>query len=226
MLKLAFLTAASILALSGSVMAADLAAPPAAAPIAPAAASTWDGPYIGVFGGYGWGTANVDATAFNAGTPSYSVSGFLLGVQGGYNFHLSDAIVAGVSADIAWDNGSGSATIGNASVSSQFNWTGSITGRVGYDAGSFVPYVLAGVAFLNNTATVTDGPTGTGGATHTGYTVGAGVEFLLADNLSADIEYRYSNYGSQNYTSATFPGASIPASLSDNQIRIGLNYHF
>ena len=56
--------------------------------------------------------------------------------------------------------------------------------------------------------------------THVGWTVGAGAEFTLADHLSANVEYRYSDYGKQTYDS------SNSVSLTDSTVRAGLNYHF
>ena len=55
---------------------------------------------------------------------------------------------------------------------------------------------------------------------HTGWTVGAGLEFMTAANLSADVEYRYSDYGTQTY------GGVVPIALTGNTLRVGLNYHF
>jgi opacity protein-like surface antigen len=42
---------------------------------------------------------------------------------------------------------------------------------------------------------------------------------MLASNLSANVGYRYSDYGSQTYSGA-------PVSLTDSSVRVGLNYHF
>ncbi len=222
------ISVAAIAAFSGSAMAADLyvAPPMAPAPMA-AAVSNWDGLYVGAFLGYASGTVDNDLTSIGGPSSStYTYAGMLAGVQGGYNFHISDMIVAGVSADLAWTNASGSTTIGGSAVSSDLRWTGSVTGRLGVDLNGIVPYVLGGVAFINNDATVELPPTLTDNETHTGYTVGAGVEFALADNLSADVEYRYSNYGTRDYSSSLVPGVAIPATLSDNSIRVGLNLHF
>jgi len=55
--------------------------------------------------------------------------------------------------------------------------------------------------------------------TYTGYTVGGGVEFKVADPVSVNVEYRYSDYGDQS-----FAGNSVH--LNDNTGKVGLNYHF
>jgi len=190
-----FIAAAALAAFSGSAMAADLYVPPAAAPVVAPAASSWDGPYVGASLGYGWQGISGGASG----------SGWLLGVQAGYNAHLSDAIVGGLEANVDWTN--------ETSADYGVYWDGSVRARLGIDAGAVLPYAELGVAFANVSQ---------GGAlplvagVRTGWTAGAGVEFWLADQLSANVEYRYTDYGS----------GSGGNDLTDNSIRVGLNYHF
>jgi len=208
------LAAAAVAGFSGSAMAADLSVPAPAQP-APAysapAATDWDGPYIGASVGYGWGTATDNGTG---GFGSTSTTGWLIGGQVGYNFHLTDNLVAGVEGNVDWDNQSGSTVNGTL----QRNWDGSIRGRLGVDLDGILPYVEAGVAFTNATASAPGGSPSASN-THTGWTAGAGVEFKVADPVSINVEYRYSDYGSQNYN-----GESV--GLTDNTVRLGVNYHF
>ena len=204
------LAAAAVAVLSGSAVAADLYVPPAQpAPVAVAPAATdWDGPYIGASLGYGWGTAD-DTTAGD----SASLQGWTVGGQIGYNFHLSDNVVAGVEGDLNWSNESGDYAAVPAN-SFRKNWDGSLRGRLGLDLDGILPYVEAGVAFAN----ATQDPGGLNG-TYTGWTAGGGVEFKLADQVSANVEYRYTNYGTQ-----TLGADSVD--LHDNTVKVGLNYHF
>jgi outer membrane immunogenic protein len=186
-----------------------LAVPSQPAPaIAPPASTDWDGPYVGATLGYGWGTTtDTTSTRYN-GTPN----GVTFGGQVGYNFHLSDNLIAGVEGDLNWNDQQGTTT--NAATY-RINWDGSVRGRLGVDLDGILPYAEAGVAFANST--VTD--TATASATYTGWTVGAGVEFKLADQVSANVEYRYSDYGTQ-----TLNGDTVR--LTDNALRVGVNYHF
>jgi len=207
------LAAAAVAGFSGSAMAADLYVPPAQpqAPVAQAPAATdWDGPYVGASLGYAWGTAD-DTTAAD----SADLKGWTVGGQIGYNVHLSDNIVAGVEGDLNWSNEQGDYAA-TPTTSFRKNWDGSVRGRLGVDLDGILPYAEAGVAFAN--ATQNDGVT-SGDATYTGWTAGAGVEFKLADQVSANVEYRYSNYGDQ-----TINGDTVH--FNDNTVKAGLNYHF
>jgi outer membrane immunogenic protein len=198
-LALAVLAAATF---TGSAVGADRSRPAQMAPViqAPAQAD-WAGAYVGVNGGYGWGTVS-------GGGASASTSGWFVGGQVGYNFHLSNTLVGGVEGDLAWTNEA--ATI--AGMSYRTNWDGSVRGRLGVDLDGILPYAEAGVAFANATL---NGNT----ATHTGWTAGAGVEFKLADQVSANLEYRYSDYGSQTYAGTSY-------TVTDSTARVGVNYHF
>jgi opacity protein-like surface antigen len=208
------LASAIVVAGSGAAMAADLYAPPPPAPAAIAPAATdWDGPYLGASVGYGWATAT-DNTAADSTT----VNGWLLGAQLGDNFHLSDTIVGGIEGDLNWNNEEGSGFTGaDAGDTYSLNWDGSIRARLGLDFDGVLPYAEAGVAFAN--ADLVTPAAGTFNNTHTGWTAGAGVEFKVADPVSVNVEYRYSDYGD-----ATYGGDSVH--LNNNIVKLGANYHF
>ena len=211
------LSAAAVVAFSSSAMAADLMVPAAPAPAVVAPSTNWDGAYIGATLGYGWGFA--DHTS-GPGTNDISTSGLFVGGQVGYNFSLSDNIVAGIQGDLNWSNEQGSIPAFG-TTTQRINWDGAVMGRLGMSFDTILPYVEAGVAFANATRS-NSGPTSTTN-TQTGWAVGAGVEFMLADNLSANAEYRYSDYGSAVYNTG---GTPPTIHLTDSTVRFGLNYHF
>jgi outer membrane immunogenic protein len=247
MTKLFALAALSGLMLSGTAWAADL--PMAPGVVSEAAPSGWDGAYIGAHVGYGPGSLTdlgylgLELALLGDGGGPISFSGMFAGGQMGYNFTLNDHFVVGVEGDLSWTNESGSRTVSSTSApidltqSTTLNWTGDLTVHAGYDMGMFMPYVLGGAAFANNTygisSTSGGGESASGNATHVGYTIGAGVGAMFTQHLSGFIEGRYSDYGIANYTltgTSGFggPSSSItePANVTDWTARTGLNFHF
>lgn len=208
------LSAASLALLSGAAQAADLLV--SAAPEQAAASSNWDGFYAGMFAGYAAGDLTTTDNFLPTSPFEAEYAGYLVGVQAGYNFHLNDNVVGGYSVDIAYN----SASSDNSSYDIALDWSGSVTSRLGLDLNGFVPYVLGGITAT--TASVTDFPAATESQTHIGYTVGAGIEVALADSVSANVEYRYTGYGTKIYSLTNI----TTADFVDHSVRAGLNYHF
>jgi len=199
-----------------SVQAADLIVDTPVEPGVVDVSGSWDGVYLGVFAGYGAGTFENTPP----GGVEHDISGWLAGVALGANFTVTDGIVAGVVGDIAWSGiGNDPADFGGDEVN--VNWVGSLRGRLGFDGGAFLPYLTAGLAVAGAEAVDTGVTSDT--AVHVGWTVGAGVEFAVADNLSVDLLYRYSDYGSQSYA-VGLGGSDI--ALKTNQLSVGLNWRF
>lgn len=207
---------AAVATLTAAAHAADLVvdSPVVAAP----AVSSWDGFYVGVFGGYAKGTLTTTDNNLIVSPYEEDYEGYLLGVQGGYNFHLSDNVVGGFSVDVAYNN----AETDDPSYDLAVDWSGSATARVGLEMGGFVPYVLGGISVAS--ASIEDlgpGP-GSDDQFHTGYVLGVGGELSLTDTVSANIEYRYTNYGTKIYDLTNVTSAE----LADSSVRGGVNFHF
>lgn len=196
----------------------------------------WDGAYVGVFGGYAWG--EVDHTGvvpglFPAPGADLSIDGWLLGVRAGADFTVSQGIVLGIVGDIAWSNQSGEAIFDDlnfgdyATVGYELDWQGSLRGRIGFDGGAFLPYLTGGLAFghLNHTFQFEDGPVQEGDATYIGWTVGAGVEVAVADNVSLDLQYRYTDYGEKTVDMGI--GDFNPTfAITSHAVTAGINWRF
>ena len=179
----------------------------------------WDGPYVGVFAGWGVGEAVDTNDDFGIPDQTIDLSGWLLGVTAGANFSISDGIVAGVVGDIAWSDIGGEDT--NNPSTFDINWAASLRGRLGFDGGAFLPYLTAGLAVAGVDAF--DDPDADSG-TYVGWTVGAGVEFAVADNVSIDLLYRYSDYGSQDFDLGY--ADLTPLALTTHTVQVGLNLSF
>ena len=219
-LTVLLLTGTALSLFSAEAMAADLMMPMKSAPMMAAApaSTSWDGLYLGASVGYSWGT--VDDTLASEGTGT--LGGGFIGAQIGYNFHLSDVVVLGIQGDLNWNNASTGPFALDSDQSAKINWDGAVMARLGYDAGQFLPYVEAGVAFASVTDTETDGGSeGAFSATQTGWAAGIGVQYKLTDQLSANLEYRYSDYGRAAFESDGDPTIGT----TNSTIRIGLDYH-
>src|SRR5262249_12532312 len=99
------LTVAALLALTGTTYAADMAVRKAPALPPPPPAFSWNGFYVGIAGGAGWGTieSQINQIAVAGGTFAVNdplnqnqINGWLFGVQAGYNWQATPWLVLGI----------------------------------------------------------------------------------------------------------------------------------
>ena len=124
-------------------------------------------------------------------------SGFLGGAQIGFNWQTG-AFVFGIEGDWSWTNADGSIA-SPVALTTEHNWYGTATARVGYAVDNWLWYVKGGAAWLDADYTI-------GGVTfsdtRTGWTVGTGIEWALGPNWSAKLEYNYMDFGKDTVGSA------------------------
>jgi outer membrane immunogenic protein len=220
-LLVAALTSVSLLALApATASAADLIIDePIMSPGVVDVGGNWEGVYLGAFIGGASGDFDdaTDGEWLDEGE-SIGLSGWLAGVNAGANFYIADGIVGGIVGDIAWADISGGYDGYDDDIYGyQINWQGSLRGKLGFDAGAFMPYLTGGLAFANGTYTTFDY---SDSQTHLGWTVGAGVEIAATEDLSIDVLYRYSNYGEKTYFN------EVDMTLDTHQVTVGLNWKF
>ena len=220
-MKRVFLALVSVAVMTGTAAAADLARPvpqpyykaPVVAP-----AFSWTGFYIGVNGGGGFGRSAWDRTG------SFNTSGGLVGGTIGYNYQIGQAVV-GFEGDIDWADING--TTNNACAlgcKTSDSWLSTVRGRLGYAADRFMPYITGGAAFGDIKA-ATPGFAG-GNSDRAGWTLGAGLEFAVAQNWSLKAEYLYVDLGKFNCGISCGAAVTDNVSFTTNLIRAGVNYHF
>jgi outer membrane immunogenic protein len=191
---------------------------------APALVYNWTGFYIGghVGGGFG-GDSSLGG----------SDGRFLGGVQGGADYQFAPNWVIGIEAQYSWlDNGGGNRVFPlGTNVSANSDQLGSVTGRIGYTWGPALLYAKGGYAWRdNNNISVSTAGTprtfATSGNNNDGYTVGAGLEYMFAQNWSAKVEYQYYNFGNTTFTAG--PADIVGASFRNDEhtVKAGLNYRF
>jgi outer membrane immunogenic protein len=231
-MKKLLLASAAILALSVPSYAADLAARPytKAPPVAAPLALSWNGFYIGGFGGYGWSDRVRASNPFLGGgaVSTDELNGGFGGGTIGFNWQAPGSqFVWGIEIDAAGaDLGTGS-VVGPIAARDRINAFGSVTGRLGVAFSSALLYVKGGYGWANNQidVDVLGVNVFSQSNTHSGWTIGGGLEYMFAPNWSAKVEYQYYDLGKKNYAATVIAGG-LDIGASIHTIKGGINYHF
>jgi outer membrane immunogenic protein len=247
--------AAGLAAVATQASAADLARAPVytKAPPPPVVQS-WTGFYIG--GHLGGGVTDGDLSAnylslippavfgVNPTFAHSSASGFLGGIQGGYNWQFAPSWVAGVEGDFSWTrmNSSlstfGTYTFGLPNTTQPTTWTrdldwlASARARLGYlVTPNLLLYGTGGAAWggfhysgsFVNTAPGSNNWFNPFSSTRFGYVAGAGAEWMFAPHWMLRGEYLFShlNGTSQLATNPTFPLFPIQFGWGDTNTHVG-----
>ena len=196
-----FVITAGLFLFAGSAFAADMAVKAPPRPVTPVL--SWTGCYLGIEGGGAWGREPVVATTpAVAGDPVANprANGGLFGGTIGCNYQVNN-IVIGVENDLSWQHLSGTAndlppfavafTHGFSST-----WLDTLRGRAGVVVDKALLYITGGAAFSKITDTATGIPATvprsiSQGSSVTGWTIGGGIEYMLAPQWSVKAEYLY-----------------------------------
>lgn len=242
-MKRILVTGAALLALTS----VSLAQEPAGAPV-----FTWNGPYVGAFGGYGFGYAGAtnDTTAGNGDgfdeefadvTLGLMPRGAIGGVTLGYN-HQSGAFVVGAEAtggymalgdafSLFTDPGA-SAVLDDDEGTVGYGFYATLAGRVGValnrtllfaTAGGIITQYTGTYGNLDGGVTDTDDTTTLFGPQY-GYLIGGGAEFAFDANWTARLEYNYFDLGTD--TTTNIDGDEFTHRNNAHLVRFGLNYLF
>ncbi len=182
----------------------------------PPSVYTWSGPYVGGFVGYA--DRNVD----QSGGATFSNDGFIGGVYTGFNVQ-NDNLVYGIEGDVGGANvdGGGFNAAAGLPVAGDAGAFGSVRARLGVAYDPFMFFATGGAAVANNELTL-------GGVsdsnTHWGWTLGAGIEAFVTDNITSRVEYRYSDYESQDYNLGN--NVEFSSGFDEHSIRAGLALRF
>src|SRR5215475_8599118 len=189
----------------------------------------WTGIYGGVAGGASMGFSRVNATAFGASAGfTGGGQGLLGGFFAGADYQFAPNALVGAMADITWTGIQSTFNVatpgGNASVSAQANQQWSVMGRLGWlPVASTLLYAAGGFTQLNLHSTasaLSSAPFITNDTTFNGFAVGPGIETVITGGWTTRLEYRFSQFDTQNVS----PGISVQP--SNHTIRAGLSYKF
>jgi outer membrane immunogenic protein len=236
------LLAATVAALaSTSAFAADMAARPyIKAPVyAPAPVYNWTGFYIGGHVGAAFGGDDGYTSDFPAGTLASSNrdAAFMGGGQIGADYQFAPNWLVGIEGQIsAISSGDRrfTDTVDLGSLRDRNDWIASVTGRLGYTWGPGLIYAKGGVAFRDSggltALNLVPGDIVTTDRNDTGYTVGAGLEYMFAPGWSGKVEYQYYNFDRTNISTLLAPGSFSGTAISYTDdihtVKVGLNYRF
>jgi outer membrane immunogenic protein len=245
-------TLAAVLGMAGAAAAADLSSGGGLKDTGYAPGPLSSGFYIGVNGGYAWGTeADVNAVQYEIDpAASATADGAFGGGQIGYNIQR-DRLVYGLEVDFQGAGVTGSA---NAATSpdaddafatraqTELDWFGTVRGRLGLtfpdDAGLI--YVTGGSAYggvqhkLSGSASSEGASQGSislsSDRTSAGWVLGAGYERFITHALSLKVEYQFMDLGSETLCKTLVADdgpINFHATYFDNfsTVRVGLNYH-
>jgi outer membrane autotransporter protein len=174
---------------------------------------TWNGFYVGGF--LGGVTSNETATDPFGFTASPDPSGFLGGVQAGYNYQVTPNWLIGIEGELGWTSASGSSN----GFNSDHRWYDTLSGRLGYVLPTgWLLYAKGGAAWMNADYSV---PGLSVNITRDGWNIGAGAEFMLAPQWSVKAEYNFLDFGKDSI----FPIAAT-VDTQVHEFKVGVNYHF
>jgi outer membrane immunogenic protein len=214
----------------------------------PALANDWAGAYVGITGGYATGDSDFTGTGVlepgienpnSEGT--INIDGTVIGGQIGFNFDLGNGLIGGVVGDYSNANIDGSVCAdddncegvdeGHTYALASADWLSTIRGKLGFASEESLVYVTAGIAMADVTSTVTnlDGVfdlSETEGLS--GWTVGAGMNFKVAQNIDLGAEYLYVDLGNAeyNYEWPIDVTGGAEGNMTMHVIRASLNYNF
>jgi outer membrane immunogenic protein len=228
MLRLLFVFALAAMT-AQAARAADIPVKAPAVPVDANAPFSWTGLYLGINGGYAWGSSSWDDAAIGLGSGNFGVNGGLVGGQLGYNWQHGP-LVLGVETDADWLNASGSlagggicTVVGGGACQTSQSWIGTTRGRIGYAFGRWMPYVTAGAAYGD--IKVTDA-FGSQSATQLGWSAGGGLEVGFLGNWSAKLEFLHLDLGTASFFDAASGGKTLSVPVKDDLVRAGISYHW
>ncbi|MCZ2203347.1 outer membrane protein [Bartonella sp. A05] len=211
---------------------------------------SWTGFYLGgQFGDFSsrpslslLGDANALALMRKNAVPQ--PSGLISGVYAGSNVDVGNGLILGIDTDINWveredtktvfiekigDDNAQKGDVIHRNHTLKQKWTGATRMRVGFAINRMMPYVSAGIAYtrlqniISTSIKETVLPKNVVDSTKAmvGYTLAAGVDFVMTDNFIARAEYRYADFGKKKFVKN-----AEKLGYKTNDFRIGVAYKF
>jgi outer membrane immunogenic protein len=232
----------TIIPISASAADLKVKAPPAPPPPPP---FSWSGFYIGGNFGGAWAHHDITDNLFGINFNDGNNNGvFIGGGQAGFNYQFSNFVI-GVEGDFDWaakNNNAGNGVFvpllgQTVQVTSNDTWIATLAARFGVAVDRVLFYGKAGGGWIGNDGfTVTNLTTGrsfTGSNSNTlsGWLVGAGLEWAIANNWSVRFEYDFLGLNGRTFTvpagSVFLAGDTFTTGGNNVQMAtVGINFRF
>jgi outer membrane immunogenic protein len=188
------------------------------------------------------------------GSADVTAGGFVGGIQAGYNWQFDENFLIGIEADIQGLSIDGrvsleitdeSGELGGgtfeADLGTSVDWFATLRPRIGWVNDRFVVYATGGLAWAQTTSSIYADLSGVMEVEpfdesvtldRFGWTIGAGIEYALTDNITLKTEYLYTDLGSEEMFAVDFGGDEVPYTFSADStvafhtVRAGLNFQF
>lgn len=195
----------------------------------------WAGFYVGASVGAGWGESSAfyDRNGDDHLTrETIDPDGFAGSITFGYNHQFMNNFILGIEGDLGFMDISAPDKIGiwdGHIWKSQYGglW-GTVRPRVGYSFDNLMVFATGGIAFMGTDEMILGDNDATQNTynsdVHTGWVLGAGVEYALTERISTKLEYLHMEF--PEYRSYTNNNELYGFQNSVNLIRAGLNYKF
>jgi outer membrane immunogenic protein len=117
-------------------------------------------------------------------------------------------------------------TAGIVSATDKITYIGTVRGRIGAAFDRVFLYATGGGGYGEFSSSVTVAGFGTfsGSKSRAVWTIGAGLEVGITNNISARLEYLYADTG--NLSLGTVGGVTVTGRVQDNLVRAGVNFRF
>lgn len=218
MRRLTLASAGFLALLPGSAWAADLGADlPMTAP-----GFDWAGYYAGMQAGYGWGRSDITGNDGGPFSAKPDIDGGFVGghVAGLWQF---DQAVLGAEADLNYASIDGADAGPANTFGTDIKWFGSVNAKAGYAVDRLLIYGIGGVAFAGIETSQVAGTSYARTRTSTGWTLGAGVDYALTNNVVVGAQYRYYDFGKEHFdASDTFTERDQDVKLQT----LGVNFSY
>ncbi len=203
-------------------LGSELAAQPAAD--LPPPASDWTGFYLGTYLGGGAATGRVTSTVVAGSADGLGGEGIHGGFMAGYNYQMNGPWVIGLQGEFGLTDITSDLNLGIITAEAGPTYTVSVSGRLGWLTGpDTMLYMLAGYTHARYKLKI-NVPLGSISFKegYDGFHVGAGMETRLSEHLSARVEYRFTQYGKEDWDT----GGIVRIEPSSHKGMVGLVWNF